>query len=525
MTPAGNAISVPGGETMSGAALHVWQLELPDETATGLLAKELAPTLGPGDLVTLSGDLGAGKTAFARALIRVLAGEPGLEVPSPTFTLMQVYETATFPIVHADLYRIAHPDELAELGWDEAADGALVLVEWPDRAGHGLAADRLDVALHIDPVADGTARRALITGHGTWARKLERIAAIGKFLRAAGWQEARRVHLQGDASTRSYERLHRGDQTAILMNAPARTDRVAVRYGKPYSQIAHISQDVGAFVAMARGLADRGFSTPKILARDLAGGVLLVEDFGSEGIVDDDEPIPDRYGVVIDLLAALHGMELRDTLPVASGVEHRIPLFDLPALEIETELLIEWYLPHIGVHQISQRNRDGFTALWRALFTLILHGPRTWLLRDVHSPNLLWLENRRGIERIGLLDFQDAMIGSPAYDVASLCMDARVTIPEQLELQLIGRYVQARKAADPAFDAVAFARDYAIMGAQRATKILGLFARLDKRDGKPGYLDHLPRIRAYLDRALAHPALVDIKAWYEAFVFSAEADR
>src|ERR1700722_17032400 len=128
-----------------------WQIDLSDETATSALANNVAHLIKPGDLVTLSGDLGAGKTTFARALIRTLTREPELEVPSPTFTLMQVYEGVDYPIVHADLYRIEQPRELAELGWDEAADGALVLVEWPERAGEFLEADRLDIAFHIDP--------------------------------------------------------------------------------------------------------------------------------------------------------------------------------------------------------------------------------------------------------------------------------------------------------------------------------------------------------------------------------------
>jgi hypothetical protein len=207
---------------------------------------------------------------------------------------------------------------------------------------------------------------------------------------------------------------------------------------------------------------------------------------------------------------------------VAPDIVHEIPPFDLAALEIETELLLDWYLPLIGAPQLAQRSRSGFTALWRALFTPILQGPKTWLLRDVHSPNLIWLPGRKGIERIGLLDFQDAMIGSPAYDVAALCLDARVTVPEELELQLVARYVRARLAADPGFDTAAFARDYAVMGAQRTTKILGLFARLDKRDGKPSYLKHIPRVRTYLDRTLAHPALAEIRAWYETHVLAAE---
>jgi N-acetylmuramate 1-kinase len=500
---------------------YVWTLDLKDAAATAALAAEVAPALGRGDLVTLSGDLGAGKTAFARALIRHFAADPGLEVPSPTFTLMQLYDTPSFPIVHADFYRIGDPSELSELGWEEASQGALLLVEWPDRAGAMLPRDRLDIALHLGPHGEED-RRATLTGYGSWLRKLDRLAAAGRFLRTIGWQEAERSHIQGDASTRSYERLRHDGQTAILMNAPARTDTTPVRYGKTYSEIAHISQDVRPFVALARGLAARGFSAPRILAQDLDHGVILIEDFGSEGVIDEEGPIPERYGVVVDLLASLHLMELPGTLEVTPGIEHVIPPFDLRAMETEAELLLDWYLPFIGAPPISQRNRDGFFALWRGALMSVLRGPKTWLLRDIHSPNLFWLPQREGVARIGLIDFQDAMIGSPAYDLASLAMDARSTVPESLELSLLARYVKARKAADPAFDAQSFTRDYAVMGAQRLTKILGIFARLDRRDGKPGYLLHIPRIRAYLDRALAHPSLSEVKLWYETFVFPHE---
>jgi aminoglycoside/choline kinase family phosphotransferase len=123
------------------------------------------------------------------------------------------------------------------------------------------------------------------------------------------------------------------------------------------------------------------------------------------------------------------------------------------------------------------------------------------------------------------LDFQDAMIGSPAYDVAALCLDARLTIAQPLELQLLTRYVKARRTADPTFDPAGFARSYAVMAAQRNTKILGLFARLDKRDNKPAYLKHIPRVRGYLDRSLAHPALAELRIWFETFVFSVERRR
>ena len=140
------------------------------------------------------------------------------------------------------------------------------------------------------------------------------------------------------------------------------------------------------------------------------------------------------------------------------------------------------------------------------------------MLRDFHSPNLLWLPEREGLARLGLLDFQDAVMGPAAYDLASLLHDARVDVPEMMEIALLSRYTRARLAADASFDAPAFVRIYATLCAQRASKILGIFARLDMRDGKPQYLRHIPRVWAYLQRALAHPSLAALKAWYDAHV-------
>jgi aminoglycoside/choline kinase family phosphotransferase len=144
--------------------------------------------------------------------------------------------------------------------------------------------------------------------------------------------------------------------------------------------------------------------------------------------------------------------------------------------------------------------------------------PRTWTLRDYHSPNLLWCPDREGTDRIGLIDFQDAVMGHPAYDLVSLLQDARVDVAEAMELQLLGRYVALRRQTAADFDLGRFARDYAVMGAQRATKILGIFARLNQRDGKPHYLKHLPRIEAYTRRCLTHAALSELAAWYQKHV-------
>jgi N-acetylmuramate 1-kinase len=468
--------------------------------------------------LTLTGDLGSGKTTFARALIRGLLGDPAVEVPSPTFTLMQVYEGPRFPIVHCDLYRIAAPEEMAELGWEEASAGALVLVEWADRAGGALQADRIDIGFILEPDEGPEHRVAVVTGYGAWAQRVSIMKAIEKLLNQTGWSEAKREFMLGDASVRAYERLRRGDETAILMISPPRPDGPPVRYGKPYSAIAKLAEDVRPFVALANGLRAEGFSAPEILGMDLKTGLLLTEDLGHETVLIDGAPDAERYMAAAGLLADLHGRTLPDRLPVTEGVEHRIPPYDLDALLIEVELLLDWYLPFRGKAALSATARGQFVSAWRGVLTDAVMAPRTWALRDYHSPNLMWLPEREGLKRIGLIDFQDAVMGHPAYDVASLAQDARVDLPEGLELKLVGHYARLRRAADPAFDMVGFARDYSIMGAQRGTKILGIFARLDRRDGKPGYLKHLPRIETYVRTCLAHPALGELKSWYEANV-------
>ncbi len=501
----------------STAASHT--LVLPSEQATQRLAVDVAAILAPGDLVTLSGDLGAGKTTFARALIRHLAGDERLEVPSPTFTLIQSYALPQFPLVHADLYRISEPRELAELGIEEAIEGAAALLEWPDRADGLLPADRLDIALHLAPTVGPTYREATVTALGSLATRMARTFAIWRFLEQAGFGGAERRFLQGDASTRIYERLVSDRDAAILMNAPRRPDGPPLRDGKPYSAIAHLAEDVKPFVAIARALRARGFSAPEIYAADLAEGLLVLEDLGAEGVATGNPPAPvrERYATAVDVLVALHRQKLPHVLPVAPRIDHVLPAYDLDAFLIEAELLVEWYLPHRN-RPAEAAAKSEFPELWRAALGPALAAPRTWVLRDYHSPNLLWLPQRQGMARIGLIDFQDALVGPAAYDLVSLLQDARVDVPERLEMALLGGYVRARQASDPGFEAADFLQLYATVGAQRATKILGIFARLDRRDGKPQYLRHLPRVYGYLKRSLAHSSLAALKAWYDANV-------
>jgi tRNA threonylcarbamoyl adenosine modification protein YjeE len=504
---------------MTNSGTSSFTVALPDEHATRRLAIDVANALEAGDVVTLSGDLGAGKTTLARTLIRYLAGDPTIEVPSPTFTLMQSYDLPQFPLVHVDLYRVSGPTELAELGFDDLPERAVMLLEWPDRADGLLPSDRLDVSLTLAPKLKLEFRHARITGYGALGPRVDRMAATRQFIAESGYSEALRARVRGDASTRSYERLALGDKRVLLMNSPRRPDGPPVRGDKPYSAIAHLADNVVPFVAMANGLRECGFSAPTVYQADLEQGFLIIEDLGDERVVGGGPlaPIEERYETAVDVLLALQERQLPDVLPVAPQLDYRIPHYDINAFLIEAELLLDWFLPRLDV-TIADTERDSFRALWRELLQPAIDAPPTWVLRDFHSPNLIWLPQRSGLARLGLLDFQDGVMGPPAYDLASLLQDARVDVSEETELALLGRYVRGRSRQQADFDAAQFIKIYATLAAQRASKILGIFARLDLRDGKPQYLRHLPRVWGYLQRSLSHPALEALNAWYIAHV-------
>src|SRR5271166_3049497 len=458
--------------TDSATFSATFSVTLPNEAATAHLMADLALLVGAGDVVTLSGDLGAGKTTAARAMIRYLADDDELEVPSPTFTLVQAYDLPSFPLLHADLYRINDASELEEIGLRPFPEATVVLIEWPDRAGDALPPDRIDIAFgHCTGLGvelGSEARVAEIKGHGRAAAQVERLKSLRQFLDMAGFGEAPRRRMAGDASIRSYARLNKDGTSFILMNSPRRPDGPPIYDGKPYSAAVHLAEDVKPFVAIAGGLHAHGLSAPEIHRADLDHGFLISEDLGQAVFFEGDPPRPmqDRYEAATDMLAELHREALPETLPLAGQGNYAIPVFDTDALLVEIGLMPEWYLPDRGV-ALSNALRAEFVTMWRELLDTSVSPARTWVLRDFHSPNLIWLEPREGIKRVGLIDFQDAVLGSPAYDLVSLLQDARLDVPEMLELTLLSRYIKARRAADAHFDAADFAANYAIMSAQR----------------------------------------------------------
>lgn len=512
------------------------------EPAMGVLAEALALKLRPGDVVSLMGDLGAGKTTFARALIRGWAGDRTLEVPSPTFAIVQNYETARGMLAHFDWYRLSDADDLDEIGFDDALNAQRIsLVEWPERCEAALPATRIDVSFAEAPDRPA-ARRIAITATGPAHDRVARAIEIFDFVAAAldvaqdgpvatGRADPAQpmiTHLQGDASARAYANLTTGDgQAMILMDSPAMADGPPVRDGKPYSQLVHLAESMSPFIAIAGALRDAKLAAPDIITADPDRGLAIVEDLGHrvfDAFTDRGDDQAALWTAAIDVLVALRSRPPAPTVSAAApnadgthvSVAHALPRFDRDAFITEAALYADWAHPALTGAEITHTARTAFEDAWSAAFDALPADAEAdgIMLRDYHSPNLIWRPERAGTDRVGLLDFQDALAGPWAYDVVSLCQDARVDVPPALEAQLKAHYVRAVTAAGLPFASADFEAAYAICGAQRATKIIGIFHRLAARDQKPRYLKHLPRVAHALARNLAHPALAPVADWF-----------
>ena len=313
--------------------------------------------------------------------------------------------------------------------------------------------------------------------------------AIAAFLARSGWEGVRPVPLAGDASFRRYYRLGRDGRRAVLMDAPPP------------------QEDVVPYIAVSQILRRLGFSAPEVIADDRTRGFLLIEDFGDDTytrLLDRGADEPALYALAVDTL-----IELQRAVEARGRPD--LPPYDAERLLAEAALLVDWYAPAALGEPLSDAGRDEYRDLWRALLPLAALPDDTLVLRDYHVDNLMLLPDRSGVRGCGLLDFQDAVCGPPSYDLVSLLEDARRDVPAELRRQMTERYL----AAFPAVDRAAFLRSAAILAAQRNCKILGIFTRLWRRDGKPRYLVHLPRIWRLLQQELAHPALDPMARWLD----------
>lgn len=444
---------------------------IPDLAATGRLALALARGIDPqwhaGDVVALEGPLGAGKTAFASMFLRAL-GVRG-EIPSPTFTIVQSYDTARGVAHHFDLYRIKHEDELDELGWDEMLGEGIALVEWPERAGGRLPNERLVLNFGWQ---DGQ-RVCVVEAFGAlWAARVE--AALSSpdagardrddFLTFAGWGTALREPLCADFSSRRFTRLRRGAEaeaaTAVLMEAEA-------------------DQNTEAFARVGRILRGMGLSAPELLAEDASRGFVLMEDFGSRNMgamIDAGaEPLPLLLRAA-EVLAHLH-----KSFDVAAG--EGLPVFDAARFVAQAELYLDEWIPYAEGRSVTAEEREAFRAAWRERLRMVEALPRSLLLRDFMPDNLMELDGREGVQSVGLLDFQDAGIGPIAYDLASLCEVVRRDASlGWAHFEAVTAHYHALARPSCSLDALREAGR--ILSALRHARVLGILARL-ARQGRP----------------------------------------
>ncbi len=496
---------------------------LENQRATELFAADLAELLQEGDVLALSGDLGTGKSTLSRALLRHLAGDPHLEVPSPTFTLVQTYDLPRLPVAHFDLYRIEEPEELEELGLDEYLEAGAALIEWPEMGDPSYWPEALDLKLTEGP--DPDTREIVLTAHSeSWRDRLRRLSARRDLMGKAGWIDGDRVHLQGDASSRTYFRLHNEGSTVVFMDSPATGPEPLLPNGKTYSETVHRAKDVTAFFAIGKALADNGFRVANQIASDAENGLAILEDLGDQTIAVNGIPVKERYELAIDVLARLHSCQWNRRL-VADGKTHQLMPCDFDVMITEANLYLDWYLPYANSEEVAEQLREEYKAGWQELLEPVLASEQTLLLRDYHSPNIMWLPDGMGLNKLGLIDYQDAMVGPAAYDVASLVFDARVDMDAGLQAHLLDRYCDLARKHQPIFDEMAFRNAVPVLGLQRNSKILGAFIRLDKHYGKPKYIRMLPRIRNYVRTCFAQIGEVKLKPMFNVILSSNETSQ
>ncbi len=354
----------------------------------------------------------------------------------------------------------------------------------------------------------------------------ERQLVLKDFLARSGWGAATVAPLPGDASTRHYARLTMGARTAMLMDQPQGAEGATAppgaseeaRQALGYNAVARLAgADCARFVAAANWLRGHGLAAPDIYAADHAHGFLILEDLGDalfDQVLEQGGDEKQLYDHAVEVLAKIHANDA----PAILLPDKPLFDFDQAAFVAETDLLTEWFLPFALGRKATDDEVTEHRALWRAALAGIADSRRVFVHRDYHAQNLLWLPQRHGAARVGLIDFQDAVAGSQAYDLISLIEDARRDVSPEVAEAATVHYLAALKAQGTPVDEAQFRHEMAVMAAQRNTKIVGVFARLYKRDGKARYLAYLPRVWATLERDLAHPALGDLRAWYDRII-------
>lgn len=464
----------------------------PTPEATEQLAADIAPYLLPSDVIGLQGYLGAGKSHFARALIRAL-GSKQKHLPSPTFTLIQVYDDTRMPVAHTDFYRLSAPEEADELNLEPFLKHGLTLIEWPENAPHVMP--KTTLWIHFDD--DGHGRKVTLKGEG-WDKRFGLFAAE---CRRASTEKGRLKYLEDttgkrgqlvtpvsdDASFRSYWRVRGEENCRILMDAPPPIENLPL------------------FVEIGKFLETVGVHSPHVYHMDGKKGYAMIEDMGKYTFFDAMNHGADLltlYEKAVDVL-----IHLANTTRGPVGDYTEAQFLD------EASVFCDWYMPVTNGHATHTADRQQFRDIMAGFYKTVMAVPHTTMLKDYHCQNLMLLGKPEDVKKgsskakiaeniadVGVLDFQDAKIGPVTYDLASLLYDVRFDVPEHVHDVLIDRLLAG---LDQKIDRQTFMVAMRLIEIQNLLRIAGVFSRLAFRDGKKHYLDFMPRLWRHFDKLIA----------------------
>lgn len=465
---------------------------------TSLLAQRIARFIEPGDTLLLQGDLGAGKSHFARSFIQAM-GTRQNHIPSPTFTLVQAYDDTRLPLIHADLYRLKDATELDDLDMHDYFGHGVCLIEWPERAASALPKNAL--TLHFSVTGENT-REVELTGNATWQKRLKLMLQpadqnrpekdLAGFVTKHGFAGAELTPISGDASFRRYFRVKSGNRSAIMMDVPAVLQ----------DNESGLDGVIKPFLRMNEYLQKAGLRVSDVYGVDEEQCLILHEDFGDTSLYSHSPKKADLAWLAVAVEALI---KLAKAKPITT-----LKPFDVALMNRSVALYTDWYLPTLRGQATAPDERGRFLEAWAQLYKPMVSSPLGVQLRDYHSPNIMLLGNLPRLDNLGLIDYQDATYGPLAYDLVSVLYDARVPVEACTRNELLEHYI-----TKTGVDAKAFETSFYLLSLMRNTRILGVFVRLAQRDGKKNYLEKIPILLPYIQEALQHPAAAPVRPWLQ----------
>lgn len=458
----------------------------------------LAPILEKGTLLALNGEIGSGKTTLSKYLINYLTSTRIEEISSPTFNLHQTYSNQDLIISHYDFYRIDTPHELEELDISDSIKNNVTIIEWANKFPSVLPKDHIEIQI----INKSDKRDYKIFFHGKYEKVILAHKNRLNFLSNSGLNIRKITNMKGDASKRKYFRVYDGVKNFVLMDA-----------SEEIRKKTKTTKSIKDFIIIDKYLDNIGLRVPKIYGYDIKNQLILEEDLGLTTY--NELYLKLNFEKLItpaieSLLILVHSNYTNINDLNGNAIEPN--KFDKKIFIHEAKLFIDYYWPYARSSICPEEKKYEFLSIIEKMFS-DLSPDRTLILRDYHSPNLHYLENEKGHRKCALIDFQDALLGHPLYDLVSLAQDARVTISEVKEKYIIDAFKQKFLFKNFQFGNSSFNEQYQILATQRSLKILGIFARLSLLEGKNNYIIHMPRIINYIRRSMNCSLLDNLTKW------------